>query len=443
MCFKGRKIAVLGLGVSGRSAAHFLLQQGAHLLGIDSNQELLASADVEALRQNGLITAQENEEINLDDYKLMVVSPGISPKNRHYAQARFQGIEIVGEMELACRFLKGRFLGITGTNGKTTVTMLVAHVLNECGKKAKILGNVGIPITSACAESDSGDEIYVVELSSYQLDTMNSRCIDAAVLLNITPDHLDRYQTMEKYARSKMHIGDCLKPNGILYIEEKCDQEYGYLLAGLTPKTYGYSPTCDLYTDKSQLFYQGKNESILPPQYYGKVSHDLENLMAAYALCRHLGVAPEQFVQAVASFKKPPHRIEFVREYNGVTYYDDSKGTNIDAVIRAVDTLIGKVILIAGGVDKGSAYTPWIAAFADKVKCICAIGQAARKIQHDLAHAIPVVLCNNLDEAVEKASNQAKRGENVLLSPGCSSFDMFRDYAHRGDEFQRLVNEIK
>lgn len=444
--FKDAKVLVIGLGVSGRSAADFLLAHGANAYGVDSNRELLGSKDLETLRQKGLKIFHESEELSIKGFKLVVASPGVSPKNRFYEQAIADEIEVIGEVELACRFLKGCFLGITGTNGKTTVTMLVTHVLNESGVNAKALGNVGVPITSGCPNeeraSGSSDEKYVVELSSYQLDTMRSRCIDAAVILNITPDHLDRYQTMDEYARSKMHIADCLKPNGILYVEEKCYREYGCLLAGFTPMTYGYSSTCDLYTDKKHLIYHGQIECTLPPQYIGKVSHDLENLMASYALCRHAGVTPEQFIKAIASFKKPAHRIEFVREHNGVRFYDDSKGTNIDAVIRAVDTFTGSIILIAGGVDKGAAYTPWIAAFANKVKCVCAIGQAAIKIKQDLAHAIPVILCKSLDEAVAYASCRAEQGETVLLSPGCSSFDMFRDYAHRGHEFQRLVKNL-
>jgi UDP-N-acetylmuramoylalanine--D-glutamate ligase len=198
-----------------------------------------------------------------------------------------------------------------------------------------------------------------------------------------------------------------------------------------------------LYTDLHHLFFEGEKILSFPLETQGKISHDVENLMAAFALCRHFKVSPETFLKGFSTFKKPAHRIEFVDAIDGVSYYDDSKGTNIDAVIRAVQTIDEKIVLIAGGVDKGAAYTPWIEVFQGKVKGIYAIGQAAGKIQEQMSHAIPVTHCQTLEEAVLSASKIALEGEAVLLSPGCSSFDMFRDYAHRGEEFQRIVKELK
>lgn len=441
---KNQQVLVLGLGISGRSAANFLLRRGANVSAVDGNLNLLQSNfEIADLRQKGVKIFHEDALLNLNEYQLIVVSPGIPQTNPLYLQAKALGKEIIGEVELACRFLKSPFLGITGTNGKTTVTLLITHVLNYCGKPACALGNVGTALTSEAAEEILEKKAVVVaELSSFQLETLYSPVIDAALVLNITPDHLDRYPNMEAYAKAKMHIAHCLKPDGIIYLEQKCYDEFGHFLNNSVSKTYGYTDNCTIYTDSKNLFINNKLAGMLPFSYQNKRNHELENLMAAYALCHYLGVTIEQFIEALASFKKPAHRIQFVREVRKIAYYDDSKGTNIDAVIRAVESLHGDIILIAGGVDKGAAYTPWIAAFNDKVKCICAIGQAAQKIKRDLAPAMQVEIFNDLEAAVTFAARIANPGDNVLLSPGCSSFDMFRDYVHRGNEFQRIVQQL-
>lgn len=440
---KKQRILVLGLGVSGRSAAVFLMQQGAEVWGVDSNRDLLQqNPELQLLQQQGLKTASDDVSIAIEQFDYVVVSPGISPQHPLYSDAKLKGVPCLGEVELACRHLKGKFLGVTGTNGKTTVTLLANHVLQQSGFPSRAVGNVGVPLTSQIGTNSEG--LFVLELSSFQLDTMHTPVLDAAVLLNITPDHLDRYNTMEAYAKSKMQIADCLKPDGILYIEERCHRDYGYLLKKKS-KTYGYSDDCDIHTDLFSLFVGNKLEGVLPSSLQGKESHDLENMMAAYALCRSAGITFPQFLSGLATFQKPAHRIEYVATVNQVHFYDDSKGTNLDAVIRAVEVLGGKsnLILIAGGVDKGAAYSPWIDAFKNKVKGIIAIGQAAVKIEGDLAHAISVQRATSLEEALKIASKSAISGDTVLLSPGCSSFDMFRDYKHRGQEFQRIVHGMK
>lgn len=438
MAVKGKWVLVIGLGVSGVAAVHFLLDRGAHVHGVDRNSAPLEAHNLQA---RGATVGLDSDAIDIGRFDLVVVSPGIPHTHSLYLAAQAAGIETIGELELGCRFVKQRMIGITGTNGKTTVTLLVAHVLNHDGyQKAKALGNVGVPLTKEIDAAEA-DDILVVELSSYQLDTLNTPVLDAAVILNITPDHLDRYHNMEAYALAKFHIGTCLKKGAPLYIEKSTMQNYGHLVNLRSAYTYGYEQQDAIFTDLQELFVNDQKVASLPTAYRGKRSHDLENVMAAYALCQTFGITPSQFFTALASFKKPSHRIEFVAERGGVSYYDDSKGTNIDAVIRAVEQMQGRVVVIAGGVDKGSAYTPWIEAFQGKVKAICAIGHAAAKIEQQLSHAIPVTVHESLEEAVHAASSLADAGENVLLSPGCSSFDMFRDYVHRGEEFQRLVKE--
>lgn len=438
-----KQVLVLGLGLSGRSAAQFLLAQGAFVCGVDRHADALTShPEIQALQQAGLIIQLEKNCPEISKFDLMVISPGISQGHPLVQAARQSHLPIIGEIELGCQFAENSMLGITGTNGKTTVTLLVTHILNYCGIQAHALGNVEVPLTRELLNISSQDTI-VLELSSYQIETLYQPCLEAAILLNITPDHLDRYKTMEAYAKAKCEMERCLKPGGSFYLEEVTWQKYHDLFNKITPRLYGYQESSFIYTDLS-VVYRGKEKAFeLPSSLKNKKSHDLENLLAAYALCADKGVSGTDFLEGWKFFKKPPHRIEFVLESQGIRYYDDSKGTNIDAVIRAVQSLEGSIILIAGGVDKGFTYTVWLEEFKNKVKSVCAIGQAAVKIHEQLASHIPVMIFNSLDEAVQQATRLAQRGDTVLLSPGCSSFDMFKDYAHRGTEFQRIVRELE
>lgn len=440
--FAGQKVLVLGMGVSGRSAVEFLLAHGASVCGIDRDAHLLANhPEIQKLRQMGLTVCCEGELANLAQFDFMVLSPGVPLNHSLVIAAQQAKIPVVGEIELGCQVVKNSIIGITGTNGKTTVTLLVTHVLQYCGQAAKALGNVGIPFTHELLTIDP-KTVIVLELSSYQLETLYQHCLETGLILNITPDHLDRYQTMEAYAKAKCEIERSLKPESFLYMEESAWQQYGHLLKNKKPRLYGYHQTAFIYTDLSNVFRNGEKAFELPPALKNKKSHDLENLLAAYALCADRGVTTQDFLAAWHSFKKPAHRIEFIKEHQGVRYYDDSKGTNIDAVIRAVQFLEGPIVLIAGGVDKGCPYTPWLEGFENKVKLICAIGEAAGKICDQLAPQIPVKIFKSLEEAVQQAAQFAQRGDYVLLSPGCSSFDMFKDYAHRGREFQRIVLDL-
>lgn len=438
-----KKVLVVGMGMSGRSAAHFLLRHGARVTGVDRDENLLKThPEIQKLVEEGLLVQKDRDLANCQEYEWVVVSPGIAPSHPLVQSSRERGIPIMGEIELGCRSVKNPIVGITGTNGKTTVTLLVTHVLNACGYRAKALGNVGVPFTQELMKLPSDVEI-VLELSSYQIDTLDQRVLDAGLLLNITPDHLDRYGTMEAYAHSKCRLEQCIKPGRSLYVEERAWNEYRSLFSMPEKiRLYGYSERCFLFTDLVSVFRGGKKEFDLPAELKNKRSHDLENMMAAFAICSEKEITGDDFVSAWQSFKKPSHRIEFVMEHQGVRYYDDSKGTNLNAVERAVQSLDGKIILIAGGVDKGAPYVPWIEVFRNKVKYICAIGQAAVKIHEQLALHYPVIIFESLKEAVHHSARLAESGDIVLLSPGCSSFDMFKDYAHRGEEFQRIVKEL-
>jgi UDP-N-acetylmuramoylalanine--D-glutamate ligase len=410
------KTLVIGLGKSGLAAYELLLREGDEVVGVDDNAALL-----EKLSSDG-----KKVELNpdLQRFDRVVLSPGIPPTNRFYQQAQRFGIEIIGEAELALSRLNQPCAAITGTNGKTTVTLLCEHILKASGRKARAVGNVGTPLTSYLLEADCQD-IIVVELSSFQLETMKTAAFDVGIILNITPDHLDRYTSMEEYALAKCKLQDLIKPAGSFWVHESVQRDFRPLLKS-NYQTYGL---------------ESMIETILPNRYRDLGRHEKENVLAAWMICKTFGVDEAVFLAAVETFKKPAHRIEFVATLNGVDYFDDSKGTNIDATIKAVEAMTGKIVLIAGGVDKGSSYEPWKKVFAGKVKKVLALGQAAAKIARELEAEFEVEIVPTLQEAVQRAREKAEAGEAVLLSPGCSSYDMFRDYAHRGDEFKKFVLE--
>lgn len=442
MSLQGKSVIVVGLGISGRAAADFLLDQGAIICAIEDHPPV--NTEIQHLLSRGLKIVNCAIDLAKLNLELMVVSPGISQEHSCYASARKLGIEIVGEAELAFRFLaqkKCKCVGITGTNGKTTVTLLLEHILNANGIPAKAVGNSGFPLTALLKETDC-DRVLFIELSSFQLETTQTRILDAAVLLNIKEDHLDRYNSFEEYAKAKINLFDCVKSEGSCYIEEQCYSDFASLLGDRKLLSYGYKPESFIYRDLQDIMLEGIPQLALPLEYRGRRSHDLENLLAAFGIAKELGITPEGFTKAFASFKKPAHRLEFVRKIGGITFIDDSKATNVDAVVRAVESIQGPIILIAGGVDKGGSYAPWIQIFAGKVLKICTIGQAAEKIRNDLGAHVEIEHFQTLESAVMNAAASAMTKGTVLLSPGCASFDMFSSYAHRGTCFQEIVHNI-
>ncbi len=408
-----KRALVIGLGLSGKAACQLLRKMGYEVFAVDRDSKQVQ--DVHILEENA---------VNVADFACIVPSPGVSPFHPLYAKGLELGIPILGEAQLALSQLSQKIIGISGTNGKTTVTSLVTHILVSAGYKARSLGNIGDPLALYALKSDPS-EILVVELSSYQLETMQGELLDAAVILNITPDHLDRYPSMLEYVKAKWRIHGCMKRDKTLIVYDKTVEEFG-----------DFGKTVMTYSLDQPLARKLANE------YTELRGHDLENILAAMLLLEEFKITEEQVHSAVATFKKPSHRIEYLGTIAGVRYYDDSKGTNLDAVIRAVECMQGPVWLIAGGVDKGASYALWKQPFAGKVKKIFAIGQAKNKILQEAKEFCVVEESETLEQAVKKAANEAQAGGNILLSPGCSSFDMFRDYAHRGEEFQRLVKSL-
>lgn len=425
------KYLIVGLGKSGLAAYDLLKGEQHDVVGTDQNPQVL---------QNCLKAGKQvDSQPNLDLFDVIIISPGILPTNPLYQEAIKKNKIILGEAGLALSRLKQqKIIGITGTNGKTTVTLLIEHILKQSGYPAHAVGNIGYPLCRYVQEAKNEDYV-IVELSSYQLETLATPCLDLGMILNITPDHLDRYATMIDYAKAKCQIQYLLKQDHGFYIHETIKQQFPFLLEK-DYVAFGATANAEYSTNKYHLFKKGVPQLDLPKNYLQLGMHESENVLASWIVCSHLGIDRVQFLQALEKFKKPPHRIEFVTSINGIHYFNDSKGTNVDATIKAVDSLTGAVILIAGGVDKGSSYRAW-EVFAHKVKSMIVFGQAAEKMFNELSRSLPIERVENLAQAVEKASLIACTGENILLSPGCASFDMFQDYVHRGNEFKRYILE--
>lgn len=405
-----KKALILGLGISGKSVIPYLKKLNYSIIEVDKHNE----NDPELLSY-------------IDEIDFLVKSPGISWSHPLVKKAKGK---VTSEVQLALQELKKsskRIFVITGSNGKTTTTMLTAHILNHCGKKAVACGNIGLPLMT-CIDMDA--EILVGELSSYQTEDLEVKAIDIGVVLNITPNHLDRYDSFESYAKSKLHLAHALKEEGVFFVNE----EIASTFAPFLPSYYKTFP--DLQIKK-------ENSCSLSLRYRdGRFSHDYENLRAAFSICREAGIEEEDFWRALSSFKKPPHRLEFVRKYKGVSFINDSKATSVDAVIKGVDSFSENLILIAGGVDKGGSYQSWSRCFKNKVKKVLLFGEARNKIYEEIHESLDTEVINTLSEALEKAVMYAKDGETVLFSPGCSSFDQFKSFEHRGDVFKTLVGKL-
>lgn len=444
-----RCAVILGLGVTGVSTAKYLAKKGFCLwLTDDGLQNALLRSEVVALQDVAGVEFLEpmalQERCVRYPYAIsfLVASPGIPLSHPLLALSRTLGIDVFCDIELGLREVQRSTLpliGITGTNGKTTTTMLVDHMLSAAGHNPQAVGNIGRPFLDEVELAKKEMRPLIVELSSFQLETMKTQALRSAAILNITPNHLNHHSSMEDYATQKKRIGSCLRPQGALFVHERVFQEQSF--DGYTGPLfqYGFSEASHIRSDGTNIIHFGKNEGRLPATLQGLFSHDVENFLAAYALARNFGIEPEICIEAFISFKKPPHRIQFVRELDGIKFYDDSKGTNIDAVVRAVESIDGKIILIAGGVHKGESYSAWISPFKERVKMVFAIGQAASLISQDLSAILPVEIVPTLEEAILFSHKIAKSGETVLLSPGCSSFDMFKSYKERGERFQAAV----
>lgn len=447
---QSQKVLVAGTGISGISAAKLLLDMGGEVVLYDSNEGLNPETLKENFEEGAKVTIVlgEIKRTDLLHVEMCVISPGI-PLNAPFVAALDDAkIPIWSEIQLAYQCSKGRLAAITGTNGKTTTTALTGEIMKSHFDSVFVVGNIGIPYTQTALETEE-TSVTVAEVSSFQLETIMDFRPDVSAILNITPDHLDRHHTMENYIQVKEGITSNQTEEDIciLNYDDPVLRAFGQK-EDFKPKTVFFSGRERLedgyFLDGERILYvhEKKETEIVRTQDLHLLGrHNYENVMAAVAIGMAMGVPLEKIQAAVKEFKAVEHRIEFVAERAGVNYYNDSKGTNPDAAIQAIQAMPGPTLLIAGGYDKQSEYDDWIESFGDKVRYLILIGQTRDKIaecakQHGFTD---IMYAEDMSEAVRVCASYANRGDNVLLSPACASWGMFKNYEERGDMFKDCV----
>ncbi len=444
---QGKKILVVGLGKSGIAAAEFLRARGAEVTANDA-QPIEKIATVAAQLQSvGIeVIAGSHPTPLFESADLIVASPGVPLALEPFQQARNANIEIISEIELAARFLRGRLIGITGSNGKTTTTTLLGEVLREAGLSVQVGGNIGTPLISL-VENSRDDGFTVIELSSFQLEAVQSLHLFAAILLNITPDHLDRYDSMDDYAAAKANIVRNQTPEDLAVLNAD-DARVSKM------QTYAHKVFFSTRRELEEGIFLRGNEITSRANNSEKVlltrdeigirgAHNLENVMATLAVGLACGAAPESMRETIRNFKGVEHRLEFVAEINGVKFYNDSKATNVDSTIKALEAFDSGVIVILGGKDKGSSYAPLVPLVQARCEHVILIGAATEIIATALENTKPLHRATTMQEAVQLGAKLARTGDIVLLAPACASFDMFDNYEHRGRVFKSSVLELQ
>lgn len=442
MELKGLKVLVVGLGKSGLSAIELLVEKGAHPHGTDSRPlEQLPGAGPLFERLGVPFRLQSAEAFR--GFPLVVLSPGVPLDLPELEVARAAGARITGEVELAGGFLKGRHIGITGANGKTTTTALTGHLLRGNGIPCQVGGNIGLPPTAMIASSRP-EQWNVLELSSFQLETICEFRATIAACINVTADHLDRHHTFEAYAAAKRRLFETQRAGDWAVLNADDAVTAGFAQSTAADAVWFSQRRRverGMWLEDGTLMHDGT--PLMPAAEIPLLGrHNIENVMAA-AIAAHLAGAPLEGIRAaVRTFPGVEHRIEFVRELRGVRYYNDSKATNVDATLKAIDAFPGGLWIILGGKDKGSDYTPVAAALRGKAHAALLIGAAADKIAAQLEGSVPLIGCGTLDAAVARAAKEARPGDTVLLAPACASFDQFQNYEERGKMFKTFVAKI-
>jgi UDP-N-acetylmuramoylalanine--D-glutamate ligase len=447
MELKDKRALVVGLGKSGLAAALFLRDRGARVTVSDTRSAEALAKEIPALIEAGIMVETGGHGgLTFRRQDLIVVSPGVPLSTPEVAQAISAGIPVIGELELASRFMQGQIVAITGSNGKTTTTSLVGKIFADAGLDARVGGNIGLPVIELIAEC-TPESWSVLEVSSFQLETIDMFRPRIAAVLNVTPDHLDRHGSFAAYWAAKARITENQEATDFLVLNAE-DVETQKIAAKTRAQIYWFSGARQIkqgcFAHGESVFFTAKEgakpEPVLPVSEIPlKGAHNVENVLAAVCMARLAGISSESIRASVASFKAVEHRLEFVAKVRGVEFYNDSKATNVDAALKAVGSFAGGIHLILGGKDKDSDYTAMTPLLRERVAAVYTIGSAAEKIERELAGVVKMVGAKTLDAAVANAFHAAGEGEIVLLAPACSSFDQFENYEHRGRVFRELV----
>jgi UDP-N-acetylmuramoylalanine--D-glutamate ligase len=436
MNLDGKRTAVLGLGSSGEAAGRLLHAHGARVTVLDSGTP--DRERVHSLERLGIaVITGPSADAAEANYDLTILSPGIDPAAPIAQNFLRQGASFTGELELASLFCERPIVAITGTNGKTTTTQLVEAMLNAGGLRAMACGNIGTPFAEAVQRQEKVD-VFAVEVSSFQLETISTFRPDVAVWLNFTPDHLDRYRSIDEYRAAKLRI-----------FENQNATDYAVInrangLPGLVARQISfsaYSNDSDLTLDSKTIHFRGKPILNVEETNLRGV-HNVENLMAALGTAYALNLSWDKATRGLKEYKALPHRCEQVGEIDGVKFVNDSKATNLDALVKALESQSRPVVLLAGGKDKGFEFDTLQEIVRAKVKYAVLIGEMADRIFESWSRAVPCSIASTLKDAVAEARRQSEPGDTVLFSPGTSSFDMFKSYADRGDQFREIIQEL-
>ncbi|MDY0131378.1 MAG: UDP-N-acetylmuramoyl-L-alanine--D-glutamate ligase [Desulforegulaceae bacterium] len=442
--FKNKKILVAGLGKSGISVLNLLHSKGFNVKGCDKNKKILESDEIKKISNQKIkIVIANNFEEEIKTSDLIILSPGIDQREEVYIKAVNQGKNVIGELEAAWSFIDKPVAAITGTNGKSTVTELTADILAHSGKKVFRGGNLGVPLSQGISDKSEFD-IFVLEISSFQLDTCVNFSPQVGTILNITPDHLDRYEDFCGYKNSKLNLfknfnkenTSIINYNESLKLETKGKKSFFNI----------FDPSFNsAFANKKELkiSFNKKVEKISLKNFKLKGRHNLENLSAAALTALESGGSIKGIKKAIETFNPLPHRMEFLGSINNISFINDSKATNPDSVIKAVECLEGEISLILGGKDKGYNYGVMSKILNEKVKNIILIGEASKKINSQINFKRKAVFSITMEDAVKKGFENISEKGTVILSPGCSSFDMFKNYSHRGEAFKNSFLNLK
>jgi UDP-N-acetylmuramoylalanine--D-glutamate ligase len=444
----GKRVLVVGLGRSGVASALFLQSRGARVTVSDAKSEDQLREQIPTLLDAGIaVETGAHGERTFRNQDLIVVSPGVPVDAEPLVQARALGQPVIGEIELASQFLPGPIVAITGSNGKTTTTTLVGEIIDASGFKTLVGGNIGTAAISL-AEKATPETVIVLEVSSFQLETIHSFRPKVAVVLNVTPDHLDRHRTFAAYVDAKARMFENQQDGDFAVLN--ADDPTCVELSGRTrAQVFWFSREREVelgaFVRDGQVVFRGNGsvQAVLAVSEIPlKGSHNLENVLAAVCASALMGCAPEKIRSAIVDFKAVEHRLEYVATIGGVEYYNDSKATNVDATIKALQSFPANVHLILGGKDKGSDYTMLNNLLRERVKSVYTIGAAAEKIQSNIKGTTQIVPSITIETAVKQAAVAAQPGDIVLLAPACASFDQFENYEHRGRVFKELVHQL-